>query len=336
MGEYLGTVFGKLRIPCHVYVESSFSYEEVRCEYDATELKLPEDIEAFKEQLVDKKRKEAEARGAPFYDGPMVRLRDYKIIIEDPNTEKIRLGLVFQPTSWFTYSATNKSLDEKVLLDEFGKVISIREKYVENPLDLNDVLANPTGVSTTLISEPENRMILVERSMKLSQYPGLYGVAAAGFMKRDYTDDKGLHKGDTVDGVPNPFLTIKRELEEEIGIDCSVNDFTLFSVGRAMDDLHVELFGETRTNLTVEEIKSAPKSSKYETLKMIDVPFKPKEVLTYVVRTIGKIPVGVPPNENAWIIGRSPKWVPAHAVATIQSLMKEYGYERVLRTVNNL
>jgi len=326
MTEYLGTIFGELRIPCHVYTDGSFSYEDVECLYDPSELILPSDIAAFKDQLVDRKKKEAESRGAPFFDGPQVRLKDYGIKIEDQRTEAHKLVLKFGKSTWFSYSTTNRSLDDKILEQEDRKV-SIREKYIRNPLDLNDVLANSTGCSATVISEPDHKLVMVERSMKLSQYPGLYGDAVAGFMHREK---------DLVDGKPNPFKTLQREAQEEAGITCSVNDLKLLGIGRAMDDLHGEIWGELRTPLTVQEIYSAPKKDKYEALRMFDIPFEPKEVLKYLIKTIDQIPVGVPSESNVWITSRSPKWVPAHAVNTIHSLEREYGHDKVVRTLKNI
>jgi len=342
MEEYLGYEFGKLKIPCHVFEENldpGFGFEDVIIEYDADprhfrldenqqllydpKVVLPKDIYESMQSLVERRKKEAEARGAPFFDGQMVKLKDYGIKVEkeDIITEKEKLILKLAPTSWFTYQATNYSLDQPNLKDERGNS-TIREKYKINVLNLNDILANPIGVSANIISEPDQVVLLVERSEKLAQYPGRYGVAAAGFMQRTK---------DLVDGKPNPFKTIQREIEEEAGIKCSINDFKLFSVGRAVDDLHGELFGELRTNYTVQEIKSAPKKSKYEALRLFEVPFKPEEVLPYLLRqkeVLGKV---LDPKS-----GEVTTWVPAHAVAVIQSLLKDYGYENVLNSLNKL
>lgn len=348
MSEYKGTILGKLQIPLHVFQEGNFRFSDVIIDYlvDPDQLRwdkerkewlynpdndfrIPTDIRAYIKPLVERRRKEAEARGAPFFDGQMVRLVDYGIKVEDKDaeTEKERLILRLAPTSWFTYSATNRSLDDKILEGQNGNPISIKDKYGLDVLNLNDCLANSIGVSATVISEPDHKLVMVERSEKLSQYPSLYGVAAAGFMDRTR---------DIVAGVPNPFKTIQRELEEEAGIKCSVNDYKLFTVGRALDDLHVELFGEIRTKYTVQEIMSAPKRTKYESLRIFDVPLTPKDVLKYLVITVEKVPAGVTSGADTWVAGRSPKWVPAHAYNTIQSLMREYGQEKVMRDLSEL
>lgn len=316
---YEGTIFGKWKIPCHLYVEGEFSLEDVEIAYRDTEKKLPEEIENYKSELVAAKKKEAESIGAPFFDGKRVGLLDYAIVIDDPCTEAQKLKLKLGPTTWFTYAATNQSLDKK--LD--GK--TIRQKYVGDPLDLNDVLSNAIGVSTTVINE-EGKIFMVERG-KLGQYTGIYGVAAAGFMDREK---------DVMNGKPNPFKTIQREIGEELGLNCSPDDFEILGVGRATDDLHGEIICEYRTDMSANEIHSIPKRDKYEALRLFDIPFEPEPVLKYINKTIKEIPIGVPNDSNVWIIGESPKWVPAHAVNTVKSLVNEYGYEKVWETAKDL
>lgn len=273
MDEYQGTTFRGLKIPCHIFVEGNFKFNDVNCHYDPVEIVLPEDMAAYRDRLVEKRRKEAEDRGAPFYDGQQVRLKNYGTRMKDIDSRDLGLVLFFGPASFFTYSATNHSLDEKILVDDKGNPISIREKYIRDPLNLNDILQNSTGVSATLRTTVDKQLIIVERSMKLAQYPGLYGDAIAGFMQRNK---------DIADGVPNPFKTLQREAYEEAGIRCSPEDFVLFAVGRAMDDLHGEIWGELKVDMAAKEVLELPKKAKYENLRMFSVPFDPEAVLRYV------------------------------------------------------
>jgi hypothetical protein len=293
------------------------------------EFGLPEDISVNLKALVKKRKDEADEKGRVFFDGQLVKLAGYSMLVrkEDTLSEDEKPVLKITPSSWFAYQATNRSLDEKMLIGHDGKPTTIREKYGIDPLILDDVLANVIGVSAVVISEPDHAMYFVRRSGTNDQYPYLYGVGVAGFMNR---------LRDSVAGVPNPSKTIQNEAEQEAGIKCSLNDFTLSSIARARDDLHGELFGMIRTPMTIQEILSAPKTRKYEALEPITVPFEPKPVLKYVTKTIEKIPDRIPAGRDAWIIGRSPEWVPAHVVATIQALEDEYGHEKIMREMENL
>jgi len=344
--NYSGYTFGDLRIPCIVFQADRYKFEDLVVDYRfdpksmrwdedkkewmyQPEFGLPKDISANLKNMVEKGKKKAEEKGRLFFDGQLVKLAGYTMGVrkEDVIDENERPILKTTPTSWFAYQATNLSLDEKILEGYDGKPTTIREKYKIDPLILDDILANPIGVSAVVISEPDHAMYFVQRSNILSQYPNLYGVGSAGFMNRTR---------DVVAGVPNPFKTIQHEAEEEAGIKCSLNDFTLFSIGRALDDLHGELFGMIRTPMTIQEILSAPKKRKYEALNPITVPFEPKPVLKYLTATVEKIPDGISAGREAWIIDKSPKWVPAHAIATIQALEDEYGHEKVMKEMKSL
>jgi hypothetical protein len=338
--NYSGFTFGKLKIPCIVLQTGKYGFEDLIIDYRfdpesmrwdekakewlyKPEFGLPEDISANLRAMVEKGKKEAEEKGRLFFDGQLVKLTGYSMGVKKGE----KLILKTAPTSWFAYQATNRSLDEKILIDSENKPTTIREKYKIDPKNLDDILANPIGVSAVVISEPDHAMYFVKRSHVNVQYPNLYGVGVAGFMDRI---------GDAVAGVPNPFKTIQREAKEEAGIECSMNDFTLFTVGRALDDLHAELFGVIRTSMAIREILNAPKKAKNEALSFITVPFQPREVLEYITKTIEKIPDGIPSGREAWIVGASPKWVPAHVVATIQALEDEYGHKRIMREMKNL
>jgi len=325
MTEYLGYTLGKLKIPLHVFVHNpeGWGFEDVSVEYevDPLDVELNEEKEMwtynpkhrFGEELYEKfiiwrneKEEEAKAEKRYFFDGQCVRLIGLR-------TEKERPILVTAPGSWFPYNFINFNLDEPLL--EGGK--SIREVYKPDVRNLEGILENNIGVSTTLISEPDWSLMYVERSKEMRQYPKLLGTPAAGFIKRP---------DDMVAGKPNPFKTIKRETGEERGIDIEFEDFKLFTVGRGLDDFHGELFGEVRFDMTVDEIKNTPAADRWEQKGPIkSVPFEPREVLNLLKGYTEPLAENDPGS-----------WVPAHAVNVAQSLIKEYGFERVEKIADNL
>jgi hypothetical protein len=362
---------GQLKMPFHVHAEGRFVYKDVRVSYTAdpfgylpvklnpremkaiatvaettpggtptfyekdaivkldewdADLILPPDMAAYKDALVKQKKEDCEKRKAPFFNGRQIGMRGADARPVD-GTERMVLYLDLAPSFFFTYAATNQALDKQILDDGSGNKMSIRQKYIRDPTDWNDCLANSTGVSMVLISKPDNEMTFVKRSEKLAQYPGRWGVAAAGFMNRDAVFDKqgNLIKinRDCVAGVPNPLLTGRHELKEEMGVECDFNDIVLFGVGRPLDDLHGEIWGEYRTDMTSEQIRSTKKSNKFEHLKLVQVPFEPRKVLEYLINP----ELCLNPYEN---------WVPAHAVATVDSLINEFGDQEVLDAIAEL
>lgn len=295
--------FGPLKMDFHTYLNDpdGWRIDDLKVEYNAKKNRMPDDLANYKEGLIEEKRLEAEKAGKMFFDGDKVRLQNYGQYPIENSDKTIGLYLEFGPTKFFDHVATGQSLDKKVLKDKNGDPTSIREKYITDPYSLDDVLANPTGVNATIVSKPDNAVLYVKRSDKIMQYPGRYGAASAGFMET----------GDLKDGSPNPFVTIQREAEEEMGVKSDHSDFTITGVGRPWDDMHGEIWGTMELDMTVEKIKSAPKKHKYEFLKILDAQLEPKKVMP-ILKDAGST------------------WVNGAAVSMIDTLLKNYDSDTVL------
>ena len=114
-----------------------------------------------------------------------------------------------------------------------------------------------------------------------------------------------------------------------------IKNLELMGFGMASDDRHVEFQFLAEVDYTINEIMSAPKSARYEAREIIPVKFELKELSHYLTRTVKDVPKGAVRRGNAWIPGRSPAWVPAQAKLLIDALIKEYGFERVYRAVED-
>ncbi len=293
----------------------------VRLDEIDADLILPPDVAAYKDALVQAKREDCQKRKAPFFNGRQVAMRGaYSRPLDSGQDEREVLHLEMAPSFFFTYAATNQALDKQVLDDGAGNKSSIRQRYITDPTNFNDCLSNSTGVSMVLISKPDHAVTFVKRSEKLAQYPSRWGVAAAGFMNRDAVVDKEKKlirlNRDCIGGVPNPFLTARHELAEEMGVPADINDIVLFGAGRPLDDLHGELWGEFRTDMTSQQILQTRKTQKFEHLKVFQVPFEPRPVLEYLINP-----------EHC--LNPYEAWVPVHALAMVDSLRHEFGDDAV-------
>jgi len=337
--NYQGTVFGDLLVPyfeLHENLENPYTQDDVVCRPSfwkdgASEkvFEIPDlEVRKLKDRLVEQKKEDAKLNKRVFFDGSLVRLKEYSL-----NDEIHKLYLELQRTSFFTFSATNKSLDNP----EVRRMINERGASYTN---LDDGLANPIGVNIVLISKPDNAIILTKRSGKLSQYPELYGIPA-GFMSAE-KDRKYFKEQDapvtgsefgpityTEKFVYNPFLTAKREVTEEAANNITIDSIKMMGNGKAVDDRHNEFQMIAETPSTVEKILSAPKSSKWETEKLFGVPFNPKNAMEYLTKTIKEEPKGVPKGTGAWVPGKSPEWVPAHWKAVHSALIQKFGFDEV-------
>jgi hypothetical protein len=279
---------------------------KVTVDFLADSFQLPVELSKYKERIMKSKQAEAEKAGKSFFDGSLVRLVDYI-----PNEDEGTVKLIVQPTSFFTHIASNKALEESIL--ELGGKSPL-QFYGLEVKELNDVLANPIGVNSALVTK-DRYAIIIERSNKLSQYPGLYGVPA-GFMN---PADKTVH------------ATGYREINEEVGkFDAEIR---LVEIGRALDDLHVEINMNGEIDATKSQIEEAITKSEWESKGKRLIPFNPRDCAGYLAQTIEGIPSNVPPSK--WIVGKSPKWVPAHHRALYLSLASVYGQEDVNKEISN-
>lgn len=267
---------------------------------------IPDEIRDPIEQEIIQKEKEAKEQGKLFFDGPLVGCRGFEV--KDGT-------MVFDtvPTSYFKYSGTNQSLDK-----EMSEGWTIRQRYITNPYDFRDVLADPIGVSTFLITE-DNKGFFAKRSVKLSTYPSKNGILPAGYMHPEK---------DLIDGMPNPFRTAEREAKEELGLEGKL-EVELTGFGRPKDTMHSELYGTFRTEMTAREVMDKLKESK-KAVKTFD--FGPDEHEAVYFREFA--PESIITRENFG--DANDGWVLAHAIAPINALINEYGLKRVKRLCENI
>ncbi len=305
------TTIGSVKVPnIHLFARGNYDIDDIVLNWSAQPFKLPDELQAVKQKLVEENQAKAKAANRPFFDGPIVRLYDYA---KDGN----KLHLFMQPTSYFTFQATNVTLDQLIL--ENGTK-SIREKYIQEPYSLVDPLSNAIGVDTIIVTG-DNYMIYSQRSNKVNIYPNTYHVLTAGMM---HPEKDFLNEG------PNPLATGVRETWEEAGIklyedsspkfdaskiDWGKIEYNMLALGRDWNTLHIEVINELRTNLTAKEIEDViatkPPKHKYEHAAVHKVKFDPKTVLT---------------DEK---FKDTQKWVPAGVVGILLSLEKEYGADSI-------
>ncbi len=295
---------GKLCVP-YVVLQTfpeGLGPEQVEVEY-AGDFELKGPLAEYKARIMSQMEKKAKADGRVLFDGPLVRLKDYF-----PNEDDQKLKLIMQKTSFFAHVASNKST-EKGIKELGGR--SAKRVYDLHPKELdNDILANPIGINSAFLTT-DGYVVLAERSKKLSQYPALFGVPA-GFM----TPEKDA----------TPYETVARDgALEEVGR--RLIQAKLLELGRALDDLHVEIGMEGRIDGNKEQVENAIRGADWESRKLFTIPFNPKDCAKYLTKTITETPPNVP--KSAWIIGKSPKWVPAHHRILYLALARKYGQDEV-------
>lgn len=157
-------------------------FEGVTIEYHNGDTWEPEDPEVAEmiDRTIEQKRKEAEEQGNEFYDGPLVRVRNFGL--ED---EKLHLQL--ENTSYFPHAATR-----------------------DDPSLEKENRADPLSVGARIKTD-DNYFVLGEKNSWTDTGSGEYQLAGAGFIEDPTTQyQRSLNA--------EPVSPINREIEEELNL----------------------------------------------------------------------------------------------------------------------
>jgi len=185
------------------------------------------------EDLLERSKNE----GFTFFDDTLGR-------VDDVSMQANKLLIHFSKTKYYQFAALNKGLDVP-LLNVSG--VTLRDFLNEDPYDLRSSrLPNPLGIVTSLILEPENKFVLTIHSNRNFEGGGMMAAPIGGSLS--------LKAGDINDlGMPDPFSTVAREANEELGIDIITSDIKFFGFGRELTTLKPQLIGETYLDLKEKE-----------------------------------------------------------------------------------
>lgn len=212
-------------------------------------------------------------------DNPIPRLNGYTQAGEGPNDERGEITLHIGLTTFGTFVGTNRSLDQAVL-PSIGRNLTLREKYVSFPYILEESkLANPFSANLIVVSRnpeqtPAAQMLIRMRSNKVALYRECYQLSASGYVNLEHKDSFGN---------PNPFVTAVKEAKQECAdrLILSPSDVRLIGLAVNWEDLDLNFFGFTETNLTVASLLSDTRRDAYEGF-LEAVPFDPTTVLQHI------------------------------------------------------
>ena len=165
-----------------------------------------------------------------------------------------KLLLKFSKASYFYFAALNKGLGLPLWSTPDTTTTTLRDLLNEDPYDLHSsVLPNPLGVVSSLILEPENKVVLTIHSSRNFEGSGMISAPVGGSLS--------IKEGDIdLSGLPDPFRTVAREANEELGVSISTTDIKFFGLGRDLTTLKPELIGQIFLNLKEKELLEIQKN----------------------------------------------------------------------------
>jgi nucleoside phosphorylase len=262
---------------CHVY-----SPQLIDCRYDPTPIELPLELQEIKNKISDEEKKK-EANGESYrWNGNVYALKGYRISRTD-NEDQLKLRLEFGPSDYYTYLATNASLDTEYVFDEeINERVTLRQKYLKNINWSNPSLKPVTYFSSTfglcacLISR-DDQMLITRRSEMVGSWKGLYHMSINEGMQRNI--DSGLNN------TPDPYKALIRGTNEELGIDITHEQIKLLTFNVDTVQSAWGLHGFIESNMTMSEILNARRNAtkdKWEAMELIPLKFEIDEIVKFV------------------------------------------------------
>jgi hypothetical protein len=220
-------------------IQQNLAVEYNNCDYSPPQ-SLIDETRIRIENLVERSKKE----GFTFFDDILGR-------VDDVSMQANKLLLRFSKTRYFHFAALNKGLDLPLL---GVSDVTLRDFLNEDPYDVrSSMLPNPLGIVISLILEPENKVVLTIHSNRNFEGSGMMAAPIGGSLS--------IKAGDVnFSGLPDPFSTVAREANEELGININTSDIKFFGFGRELATLKPELIGEIYLDLKEKEFLQIQKN----------------------------------------------------------------------------
>ncbi|MGB8345187.1 MAG: hypothetical protein WCD86_09900 [Ktedonobacteraceae bacterium] len=273
--------------------------QHIRSRYIPAAQELPKEFQARKEHI-QREQEERKANSESYqWNGERYNLTRFNIS-RDPANEDMTLDLWFRPSDYYTFLATNMSLQEP---DIHKKYLADAEWDEAIPL-----FSHSFSTLLTLITS-DGYTILVQRSKGLGCRPNTFDISLAEGLSRPL--DRS-----TTSQAPDIYRCALRGLAEELGLhapaDFSASDILFLSFAVDTEYCMWGLFGMVKLQKRAEEVLGNIQRGvrdRFENRRLFAIPFNPQEIYSFV-------------------LSHEP-FSPGGLVCLYHSLVHEYGREQV-------
>ncbi|MBE3561255.1 MAG: helix-turn-helix transcriptional regulator [Ktedonobacteraceae bacterium] len=283
--------------------ENAYRPQNIHSHYDPHPDPLPQELEARK-QRIRQLQEENRQRGATFqWNGERYSL-DRFLLSRSPGTEEMILELWFKPSDYYTFLATNMSLEDE----------SLRTTYLQG-VDWHAPVryfSNAFGISLVVVTS-DGFALLTRRGKNVGSYPEAYSTSISeGLSKSLDTNGEGQ--------APDIYHCAARGLAEELGIrendDFRRADIQLLSFGVDTRYAQWGLRGMVKVNRRAEDILRswhAGVKDKIEHSSLLAVRFEPDTLISFILS--------------------HGSWTPSALISLYHSLVHEFGRKEVSKAM---
>jgi len=256
---------------------SEYLPETIECFYDPNIENLPVEL-SDRNMQIQMQEEEKKREGLKFdWNGKRYSLQRF-IISRTKLEENLKLSLFFKPSDYYSFLATNMSLDEEILYK--GKMVSLRDRYIADTDWTKPIkyFSNSFGINLMIITS-DNYLIITQRSEHVASRSQQFNASVNEGLSR-YFD-----RTDRGDG-PDVYRCAIRGAYEELGLGLKPSDICFLSFGVDTQYSQWGLLGLAKTDQQLEHIMythSRGVKDKWENSKIHAVPFSPNDVVKFVL-----------------------------------------------------
>jgi transcriptional regulator with XRE-family HTH domain len=245
--------------------------QHIRSHYIPFAQELPEELQARRSQI-QQDQEQKKTQGLPFFWNGEIYALDRFVIGREPTNEDMTLDVWFRPSDYYTFLATNMSLNEPAL----------REKYLAdvNWSEAVPYFSHSFGVSLAVVTS-DGYTAFTQRGKSVGARPKVYDTSVIEGLSRPI--DRG-----TTGEAPDVYRCACRGLAEELGlyesIDFSVADITFLGFGVDTRYALRGLTGMVKIKRSIEKLLFLWDNGvrdKFENQQLFPVPFTPKDVVSF-------------------------------------------------------
>ncbi len=268
IGKFRGTWF-----PLDGDGTIAYRLENITTHYISSAEELPEDLQRRKEKIAQEQQKRREQGLSFAWNGDIYNLACF-VVGREPVHEEMTLDLWFRPGDYYTFLATNRSLDDPVL----------RMKYASEPNWYEPIpfFSNSFGVALVVVTK-DGYCLATQRSPYQAIQAHIYSTAAVVESLSRPVDKR------TDSFAPDLYRCACRGLYEELGliehVDFNPRDIMFLNFGVNTTYALWALKGMVKVQRTCQEVLdkwSKGVKDKLENQKLYPLPFTPEDYIRFI------------------------------------------------------
>lgn len=286
-----------------------YKIENIVTHYNSMQIELPETIKNIKTEIMRVQEERRKTGNKPYYWNGRIYYVERFRIGRTPLEENMHLVIWFRPSDYYTFLATNMSLDKNFKTND--KYFTLREKYLKD-VDWTKPIkyfSSSFGIDIAIITS-DDFLIVTERSEVLGSRPNELNISANENLSRILDQKEN-------DQAPDIYRAAPRGIYEELGVSVEREKIIFLSFGVDTKYCQYGLLGFSRIPQTSDELKNLRSmgiKDKWENKKLHFVKFNIEEIINFIIN--------------------NDPWAPAAIACIYHTLVHEFGKKKVDAYIN--